>query len=395
VPILGTATQRQDAFREPADIYTCNYENLEWLIRTWNSHWPYGMVVIDEATKVKSLRANLRKNSEGTEWVQGQGGKRAKALLKCLYQHRADRIIELSGTPAPNGLQDLWGQAFLLDYGQRLGRVFDAFQSRWFRYSFDGFGLEPVPYAQEQIVTALQDLCLSLKSEDWFDVQKPIQRVIHVALPPDARKSYREMEKKMFAEIQQQPIEAFNAGARTQKLLQMASGAVYTGSPDDPGPRKWVELHAAKLDALEEIVEETAGAPLLVGYHFQSDLARILKRFPKAEHFSQKAGIQARWDAGKIPMLVAHPGSVGHGLNLQKGTNILVRFSSDWNHEHYAQILERVGPVRQAQAGFNRNVFEYKILATNTIDEDVEEDQATKCGVQESLMNGMRRRLCA
>jgi SNF2 family DNA or RNA helicase len=393
MPMLGTPTQRQDAFRVPADIYTINFENLEWLIKTWGPHWPYGMVVVDESTKLKSLRANIRENAQGTKWVQGDGGKRAKALLKATYEFKTDRFVELSGTPAPNGLQDLWGQLFFLDHGKRLGRVFDAFQTRWFRYAFDGFGIEPLPHAQEQIQSAIKDICLSLKSEDWFELEKPIVRTIEVTLPPTARAQYREMERQMFTEIQEKPIEAFNAGARTQKLLQMAAGACYTGHGDDPGPRQWVESHPAKLDALEEIVEEAAGEPLLVAYHFKSDLSRLTKRFPKGRHLDQKSQTIKDWNDGKIPLLFTHPASAGHGLNLQHGGSRLVYFSSSWNFEEHSQILERIGPVRQAQSGYKRNVFVYHIIAKNTVDEDVQDALSSKRSVQDVLMDGLKRRL--
>jgi SNF2 family DNA or RNA helicase len=393
MPILGSPTMRQDAFRVKADVYTINFENLHWLISIWGEHWPYGMVVVDESTKLKSLRANIRENAQGTKWVQGDGGKRAKALLKATYEHKTERFVELSGTPAPNGLQDLWGQVFFLDHGKRLGRVFDAFQTRWFRYNFDGFGLEPLPHAQEQIQEAIKDICLSLKSEDWFDLAEPIVRTINVTLPTEARKQYNAMEKTMLAEIQNKPIEAFNAGARTQKLLQMAAGACYTGHVDDPGPRAWVESHPAKLDALEEIVEEAAGEPILVAYHFKSDLERLQKRFPFARHLDQKSQTIKDWNSGCVKMLLTHPASAGHGLNLQMGGCRLVYFSSSWNFEEHAQILERIGPVRQAQSGFKRNVFVYKIVAQGTVDEDVEETLSTKRSVQEVLMDGLRRRL--
>ncbi len=394
MPIIGGEHQRRDAFHVKADIFTINFENLEWLIRTWGPHWPYGMIVVDESTKLKSLRANIRKHKDtGTEWVQGDGGKRPKALLKAIYEHKTERFIELSGTPAPNGLQDLWGQLFFLDYGKRLGQVFDGFQNRWFRPKMDGYGIEPLEFAQEQIQAAIKDICLSLKSEDWFDLEKPIIKPIYVDLPPDARRQYREMEKKMFTEIQEHPIEAFNAGARTQKLLQMACGAVYLGSPMDAGPRQWTEVHKAKLDALDEVIEEAAGMPVLVGYNYKHDLERILKRFPTAVHFSNKVGIQDRWNEGKIPILAAHAGSMGHGLDLQYGSNILTRFSSDWNGEQFDQMLERIGPVRQAQAGLTRNVFEYRIIARGTVDEDVYESHDQKRSVQDVLIAGLSRRL--
>lgn len=393
MPVLGTPMQRQDAFRVKADAYVTNFENLEWLIKIWGSHWPYGMIVVDESTKLKSLRANIRENAQGTKWVQGDGGKRAKALLKAIYEFKTERFVELSGTPAPNGLQDLWGQIFFLDYGKRLGRVYDAFQSRWFRGKPDGFGYEPLPTAQQEIQDKIKDICLSLKSEDWFDLEEPIVRTIEVTLPPEARKQYREMEKTMLTEIQEKPIEAFNAGARTQKLLQMAAGACYTGSALDPGARQWVESHPAKLDALEEIVEEAAGEPLLVAYHFKSDLERLKKRFPKGRHLDQKSQTIRDWNEGRIPLLFTHPASAGHGLNLQHGGSRLVYFSSSWNFEEHSQILERIGPVRQAQSGYKRNVFVYHIQAKGTVDEDVQDSLSTKRSVQDVLMEGLKRRL--
>lgn len=395
VPIVGNPVERANALHERAPIYSVNFENLTWLINLWGVHWPYRTIVVDESTKLKSLRASIRRNDKGTEWVQGDGGSRAKALLKKVYDSAPGRFIELSGTPAPNGLQDLWGQVYFLDYGRRLGRVFDAFQQRWFQRSFDGYGSDPLPHAQEQIQAAIADVCLSLKSEDWFPVEKPIVRNIYIDLPETARRHYQEMEKELYTEITHTPIEAFNAGARTQKLLQMASGFVYKGQASDPGKREWMNVHEEKLNALEEIYEEAAGEPLLVGYQFKSDLERILgdSRFKKAVHFSQAKGILERWNKGSIPMLLAHAGSVGHGLSLQHGGSRLVRYSTNWNHEEFSQLLERIGPVRQKQSGYHRNVYEYRILARRTIDEDVYECHETKGSVQDILMAGLSRRL--
>jgi SNF2 family DNA or RNA helicase len=393
VPILGTPSQRLAALQQTADIYTINFENLEWLIGLLWDRWPFDMVVVDEATKLKSLRASVKKHPKtGTEFVSGQGGQRALALLKVVYQHKPSRFVELSGTPAPNGLQDLWGQVYFLDYGQRLGNTYNAFRNRWFIQSFDGFSIEPTTNAQVEIQDRVKDICLSLKSEDWFDLAKPIERNIYVELPPDARKQYRDMERKLLADISGEKIEAFNAGARTMKCLQMAAGACYTGNTTDPGERKWVEAHKAKLDALDEIVEEAGGQPILVAYNFKADLARLLKRFPQGKQLDQNSATIKAWNAGKIPLLFTHPASAGHGLNLQMGSNILVYFSLDWNFENHAQIAERIGPVRQAQAGLNRNVYIYKIIARNTIDEDVLKVLETKRTIQDVLMESLKRR---
>lgn len=393
VPIIGSAAERKDALYETADLYTINFENLDWLINTWGDHWPYGMIVVDESTKLKSLRANIRQNAEGKRWVQGQGGVRAKSLLQTTFKFNTPRIVELTGTPSPNGLQDLWGQIFFLDYGKRLGRTIEGFKTRWFQRKWDGFGLEALPHAQAEIEAALKDIVISLRTEDWFDLKKPIEREIWIDLPESASKQYRELERKFYTEIQGHPIEAFNAGAKTAKLRQLAAGAAYLGTADDPGERQFTEAHAAKLDALEEIEEEAGGMPLLVAYHFKSDLIRIQKRFPHAKVLDTKASTITDWNAGKISMLLAHPASAGHGLNLQRGSNILVYFNIDWNLEQQLQILERIGPVRQAQAGLNRNVFVYRILARNTVDEDLLDNNRSKGHIQDALMKGLTRRL--
>lgn len=360
-----------------------------------NIHPSYSVcnLLVHNCTKLKSLRASVKKHPKtGTEFVSGKGASRAKAFLKVLYQHKPERVVELTGTPAAKGLKDLWGQIYFLDYGARLGNTYDAFINRWFQRDFDGFSVEPQPHASKEIHEKLRDICLALKSEDWFDLEKPILRDIFVDLPPTARKQYRDMEKTLLADIEGHKIEAFNAGARTMKCRQMAAGACYLGDPNLPGERKWVESHTAKLDALEEIVEEWSGAPILVAYNFKSDLARLLKRFPKGRVLDQKSSTIKEWNEGKIPLLFTHPESAGHGLNLQYGGNILVYFSFDWKVEPYSQVAERIGPVRQAQAGFKRNVYIYRIVARNTVDEDVISVIENNLEIQDVLMNSLKRR---
>ncbi len=393
VPIVGTETERNAALYKKASVYTCNYENLVWLCERWGSHWPYQMVVCDEVSKIKSLRASLRTNKDGTTFVVGQGGTRAKALLKVMYHHKIARFVGLTGTPTANGLEDLWGIMFPVDYGKRLGRTFSAFQQRWFQREYNGFGYTALPHAQDQILEAIVDVCLPVCAEDYFSLDEPIVREIQVDLPPLAKKQYRELEKTLYTEILSTPIEAWNAGAKTAKLRQMASGAVYTGDASTPGPRAWVAVHDAKIQVLEEIIEESAGAPIVVAYHFQSELDRLLKHFPKGRHLDQKSQTLADFNAGKIPILFAHPMSAGHGLNLQRGSNILVYFSCDFSAEAHMQIAERIGPLRQHQAGLHRSVFHYFITAKGTIDEDVRENLQSKRSIQDSLLEGMGKRV--
>lgn len=380
-PIVGDVKARERAvlraFDFSASVFTINYENLPWLVdllERWKRPWPFRKIVADESTKLKGFR--LR-----------QGTQRARALGRVAHKHAA-HFVELTGTPSPNGLQDLWGQAWYLDQGQRLGRTFDAFRQRWFRPSFDGYGIEPLPFAQEQIEDAMRDLCLSLDARDWFDLKEPIANTICVDLPAKARALYDDMEKAMFAQIGEHEVEAFNAAAKTMKCLQLANGAAYVGEDGT----QWTEVHDVKLQALDEVIEEAAGMPVLVAYHFKSDLARLLKAFPKGRQLDKDPQTLRDWNAGKIPVLFAHPASAGHGLNLQDGGNILVFFSVNWNLEEHQQIIERIGPTRQMQAGHDRPVFIHYILARDTVDEIVLARIETKREVQDLLLEALKRR---
>ena len=374
VPVLGSPSERLAALRVDAPVYTTNYENLPWLVEQWGERWPYKTVVLDESTKVKGFRTR-------------QGGMRARALGTVAHT-KIKRIVELTGTPSPNGLQDLWGQAWYLDRGHRLGRSFTAFSQRWFRTKPNGFGIEPLPHAQAEIQDKMRDICLTVDARDWFDLKEPIVTNIFVDLPMKARKHYAEMEKAMFTQLDEHEVEAFGAAAKTIKCLQIANGAAYVGDGNDD----WRVLHDEKVDALASIIEESAGMPVLVAYHFKSDLARLLKAFPTGRALDADPGTLKAWNAGRIPVLFAHPASAGHGLNLQDGGNILVYFSHWWNLEERQQILERVGPTRQMQAGYDRPVFVYNLIARDTVDELVIERVESKREVQDILIAAMKRK---
>lgn len=394
VPIIGSEKERLAALRHDAPIYTTNYDNLVWLIEHWGDRWPYRTVIADEATRLKSNRISFRTSSKGKVFLAGQGGKRAAALSRVAHTH-VRRFIELTGTPAPNGLVDLWGAVWYLDRGARLGRTFDAFKQRWFQKSYDGYGVVPLAHAEGQIHTALADICLTIDGKDWFDLKKPIVNDVYVDLPVKARKLYREMEKEMFIQIGQHSAEAFNAAARTQKTLQLASGAVYIDPVDGEASSRvkaWAHVHDEKILALESIIAETAGAPLIVCYEFKSDLARLLAAFPKGRALKTTQD-EDDFKAGKIPLLFLHPASAGHGLDgLQYACNNIVFFSVNWNLELHMQVIERVGPVRQMQAGFDRPVFVHRILARDTIDELVLERLDKKREVQDILLDALNRR---
>jgi SNF2 family DNA or RNA helicase len=379
VPILGSASQRATALNRDAPIFTINYENIPWLV-DWFKHnprpWPFGTVVADESTKLKGYRTR-------------QGTQRAQALAE-VARKKVHRWINLTGTPAPNGLKDLWGQTWFLDGGERLGRSFNAFQQRWFQSIPGAQGyqnIRPLAHAQTEIQDRLRDICLTLDPRDWFDLDEPIVRNVEVELPGAVRALYRKFEREMFMEIDGSEVEAFNAASRTMKCLQLANGAVYT---DDDGA--WKEVHDVKIQALEDIVEEAAGMPVLVAYNFKSDLARLTKAFPKGRVLDQNPQTIRDWNVGKIPILFTHPASAGHGLNLQDGGNILVFFGLNWNLEEHQQIIERIGPVRQKQAGHDRPTWIYRIVARATVDELVLERLDTKRDVQDILLNAMKRK---
>jgi SNF2 family DNA or RNA helicase len=374
-------------------LFTINYENLPWLeetLRETNTPWPFQVVVLDESTRVKSYRGSIQQSSSGTEFVRNAGAIRARALAKVVHT-RVHRVIELTGTPSPNGLIDLWGQAWFLDGGQRLGRTYDGFSKRWFHRSPTGYGMVPTAFAHGEISGLLKDICLTLDPKDWFDLKEPIVTPVYVDLPPAARRMYKAMEDEMFLEIQGHDVEAFNAASRTMKCLQLANGAIYVGDPDAPGERQWKAVHEEKLLALESIVEEAAGAPVLVAYHFKSDLARLMGHFPKARVLESDADVDD-WNAGKIPVLFAHPASAGHGLNLQHGGNIIVFFGHNWDLEQFDQIVERIGPMRQLQSGYERPVFIYHIVARKTVDELVMQRRDSKRAVQDLLLEAAKRR---
>lgn len=298
------------------------------------------------------------------------------------------RFVQLTGTPSPNGLQDLWGQAWFLDGGERLGRTHDSFKQRWFQRSHTGYGIEPLPFAQEQIEDRLKDVVISLNAADYFDLEKPVVNIITVDIPPKVRPLYDDMEKRMFAEIEGHEVEAFNAAARTNKCLQLANGAAYVGESTS----EWVEVHDAKIDALDSVMEEAAGMPVLVAYNFKSDLARLKKHFPKGVDLARTEGMK-QFREGKAPLGFAHPASLGHGVDgLQNVTNILAFFGVNWDLELHDQIIERIGPVRQMQAGFKRPVFLHYILARNTTDFMVKERLIGKRAVQDILLEAMKYR---
>jgi SNF2 family DNA or RNA helicase len=377
VAVTGTPEQRRAALRIPAQVYVTNYDQVVWLSQYFTDAkklWPFKRVVADESPRLKSFR--LR-----------QGGVRAQALGRVAHTI-VTSWINLTGTPAANGLTDLWGQQWFIDQGKRLGRTFSVFQEQFFiPINHDGYtNWVPRESSQARIMELLADCSLTIDPKDWFDLADPIINIVKVELPAAARKHYKALEKEFFTELNGHAIEVHNAAAKSMKLLQCASGAVY----NDDG--KTVELHDAKLEALDSIVTEASGAPILVAYHFKSDLARLQRTFPQGRALDTDPRTIADWNAGKVPLLFAHPASAGHGLNLQDGGNIVVFFSQWWDLEQHDQVIERIGPVRQLQSGHQRAVFIHYLIAAQTVDEVVMERRNSKRSVQDMLLEYMKRK---
>lgn len=373
-PIIGDVEDRRRALSHNAQIYTINYDNIPWLVDHLGGAWPFKTVVADESTRLKGHRLN-------------KGSVRAKRLAE--VARKTGRWINLTGTPSPNGLKDLWGQCWFLDFGQRLLGTYTDFTNTYFdRDQYTG-ELVPKQFAQEQISNAIKDITLTIDLRDWIDIKKPVPVMHRVTMPPERFKEYRKLEKDMFVTLANEiDLTALSAAAKTTKCLQFAAGAVYYEGD------KWTIVHDAKLEALDEIIEETAGANLLIAYWWKHDAARILKRYPDARILKTKKD-EDDWNAGRISKALIHPQSGGHGLNLQHGGHHIVHYSLWWNLEAYQQVIDRIGPARQFQSGYDRPVYVHHMVMQKTLDEDVYERLQSKKSVQEILKAAMKRRIDA
>jgi SNF2 family DNA or RNA helicase len=372
-PIIGNVKQRKEAILKKADIHTINYENLTWLLKTVGKKFPWNFVIADESTKLKSFR------------LRG-GSKNARSLGRYAFT-KIERMILLTGTPASNSLLDLWGQLWFVDKGERLGRTFTGFRDTFFELEHpNSFKYNMKAFGQEVIMKKIEDVCLSIRSKDWFDLRKPIYTKVPVYLSEKAMKNYTKLEKEMFLRLQDTEIEAFNQASVTMKCLQFANGFVYDEE------KNAISIHKEKLQALDSIVNEWNGENIIVAYHFKKDLEMLKKHFPQGRVLDQNPQTLEDWNKGKIPLLFVHPQSAGHGLNLQDGGRIIVFFGHWWALENRLQAIERIGPTRQLQSGYDRNVYIYDLCAVNTIDELVLKRHGSKASVQAILMMYMKRK---
>jgi len=401
---IGDENDRHAAIRSATFIVTINFENLEWLVDNYGPDWPFDMVVVDESTRLRGLRVSIGTSKTGKKFLRGagkvdedgtakkkkgSGASRARALARVAHT-RVDRWVNLTGTFVLSGLEAAWGQTWFVDTGHRLGNSFDSFSKRWF-YAKPGSDatrqmIEPLPYAQEQIMNAIRDVTVVVDLKDYIDIREPFQNPIYVDLPPAAMRQYKEMARDLLTEIQGTTIEALAAGAKSQKLLQIASGSVYTGNE-----KEWVLAHDEKIEALKSVIEEAAGMPVLVANWFKPDAERIKKVFGKdALDLSKDADLEAA-KRGEGLVWLAHPLSIGHGVDgLQYHSCIACIFSTNWFAEEDAQLIERVGPTRQMQAGFDRVVKVHRIIARGTVEESAVKRLTTKVSIQDALIEGLK-----
>lgn len=361
--LLGTPIERRLKLYEKTQIHLINRELVPWLYETFKllSIMPYDMIIVDESS---SFKAN--------------GAKRTKALKK--ISPTVNRFVELTATPASNGLIDLWPQIYMLDFGERLGKTLSEYQAKYFDSDFMGYKLTLKKEAKDIIYSKLEDLCLRLSSEDYLELPDKMEHKVELDFPPKLWEGYKMLEKDFLLELSKdENIVAFNSGAKVNKLLQYCNGAVYIDE------NNYASIHDLKLDALEEIIEESQGEPILIAYSFRHDKERILKRFPGAVVLDRKGTQMEAWNKGQISLMLAHPASAGHGINLQHGGNIIVWYGQNWSLELVTQLNGRIH--RQGQT---KPVQIYYILMRDTVDNIVFQAIQDKDVTQKELLNRLK-----
>ncbi|MDT2278276.1 DEAD/DEAH box helicase, partial [Paenibacillus larvae] len=369
--VLGSAAQRRKALSAKADIYVINRENVEWLVSELGNSWDFDTVVIDEISSFKNHQS-----------------KRFRALRR--VRPMIKRVIGLTGTPAPNSLMDLWAPIYLLDQGERLGKTITGFRDQYFvpgeRSGHIVYKWHEKKEAEQRIYGAIKDIAVSMKAEDWLKLPERIDRTVPIRLSEKAAQLYKKLEKELLLEFVDADVVATTAAALSNKLLQMASGAVYD---EERGVK---EIHEAKLDALEDILEASQGKPVMVFYNYKHSLQRVQQRFPQARILRKgKEGVQdiTDWNTNKIPLLLLHPKSAGHGLNLQESNcQTVIWFDQIWSLEEFQQANARV--YRQGQT---RKIVVMQLVAEGTMDEEVVEAIDKKATGQEELMQAVKARI--
>lgn len=368
--VLGKEKDRIAALNQEADIYVINRENVEWLVNKCFNNWVFDMLVIDELSSFKSPKAQ-----------------RFKALKKVRPFFK--RVVGLTGTPTPNSLIDLWPQVYLLDGGKRLGKTITSYRQQYFTPGqMNGhivYNYNLKPGADETIHSRISDICISMMAKDYLDLPERIDNKIEIKLSESTKKKYKQLEKDLVIELGENDITAANAAVLTNKLLQMANGAIYSED------KSVVEIHEEKLKALLEVIEAANGKPVLVFYSFQHDYDRITKFLNKKGYKPKKLNDSSdikSWNEGKIDILLLHPASAGHGLNLQYGGSTIVWFGLPWSLELYQQANARLHRQGQKEV-----VVINHLVSKGTVDEDVIRSLGNKEINQNVLLEAVKARL--
>lgn len=363
--VIGNEKERLDALNKKSDIYLINRENVDWLINKSGVPFNYDMIVIDELSSFKS-----------------HSSKRFRALMK--VRPKVKRIVGLTGTPSSNGLMDLWAEFRLLDMGERLGKFIGQYRERYFKPDKRNgpiiYSYKPLPNAENVLYKRISDITVSMKAEDYLKMPGKINNEVFVNLSDKEREIYETLKKDLVVSIKDKDIDAVNAAALSNKLLQMASGSVYDEN------KNMIHIHDRKLDALEDLIEGANGKPVLIAYWYKSDLKRIKEKFDVKELKTSEDF--RKWNNKEIKVALIHPASAGHGLNLQAGGSTLIWFSLTWSLELYEQTNARV--YRQGQ---KETVVIYHILAKDTIDEDVIKALENKNKTQAALIDAVKANL--
>lgn len=369
--VLGSQNKRIRALTTQADIYIINRENVQWLVDYYRHDWPFDMIVIDESSSFKNHKA-----------------KRFKSLAA--IAPKISRIVELTGTPSPNGLSDLWAQVYLLDGGQRLGAKYTGFRQRYFDPGARGnnviYNYVPKPGSEGSILDAISDICVSMKADDYLQLPDITMDEVPVVLDPRAAKAYRDMEREMVLQLpDDEDISVTSAAALSNKLLQLGNGAIYDENHEVH------EVHGCKIEAFMELLEGLNGKSALVFYNFQHDRDRIKDALSKTDLRVRELKTtqdEDDWNAGKIDVLLTHPASSAYGLNLQDGGNHVIWFGLNWNYELYTQANKRLH--RQGQ---KQKVIIHHLICQGTRDEDVMQALSHKENVQEFVMESLKVRI--
>ena len=367
--VVGTAKERKEALKQRADIYFINRDNVQWLIEESGYKFDFDMIVIDELSSFKNGKS-----------------KRFQNLLK--VRPLAKRIVGLTGTPASNGLMDLWAEFRILDFGSRLGRFITHYRNNYFipdrRNGTIVYSYKPLPFAEETIYDKLSDITISMKAKDYLHMPDLISREYTVYLDEDEKQKYKDLQYDFVLDIDEDDVTVANAAVLSNKLSQLANGAIYTDES-----KKVIEVHNKKLEALEDIIESANGKPLLVAYWFKHDLTRIkelLCRLGVTFACLDSSESITKWNNKELQVGLIHPASAGHGLNLQDGGSTLVWFGLTWSLELYQQTNARLW--RQGQS--DSTVVIQHIVTEGTIDEDILKALERKDKTQESLINAVK-----